>query len=230
VWFTGLDVPIGHSVIIATTEPLTLDYERLRTRMQLPAIRSDLAEVGIDMPEGLLAHFITDERGLKSFLESSLLNTDNHAITAFPDALPSPTRWATNLSNLLSRRMSLSFTKRSADVSQTYQALSSGALWLMQAAIAISAGNIAQADAWIDHVIKSGIEVEKLGAAFSSTLEPIMAAYLAECERAIAGSDTASARSYLERAGMLTQLEAGGNPTMSRAERRLNEMEKLLSR
>lgn len=171
VWFTGLDVPIGHTLMVGTMKPLAVDYKKLREKMRVPVIRSDLAGVGIDSPASLLSHFLTDKNNLLPILRDRALNTDDRAITAFPDALPSPDRWAKNLARLVGVRANPMIVNASSEELHAFESLNQVSSWLINAVLAASAGDFNRAGAWIDRIQDADIELEKVSSAFISSAE-----------------------------------------------------------
>jgi spermidine synthase len=211
IWFTGLDEPIGHTILIGTKHPFVIDYERIRAKMQQPAIRSDLAKVGIDSPESLLSHFLTDKNNLQAALKNRAINTDNLAITAFPDALNSPDWWADNLAYLAGNRASPAIINMPSDSLDAFQRLHRASGWLIDAALAASAGDLRRVNARIDRIKDAGVNLEKLSLAFSSSARQIIDYYLFACEQAIAVNDTAGARQFLEKAQVISRVLPGGD-------------------
>lgn len=226
VWFTGLDGPIGHTLMIGAMNSLAVDFEQVRQKMQLPAIRGDLAKLGIHSPESLLSHFLTNKDHLLTILQNRAMNTDNLAITAFPDAVPSPERWAKNLALLAAIRTSPMIVNAPADTLRTFERLNRVSGWLIDAALAASAGDFRHATAWIDRIETADIELEKLSSAFSSSAQKIIEKYLAKCEQAVSAADTASALLYIEKVHPVNAVVPESYLRMGRLYKQLGQFEK----
>ncbi|MFQ5631835.1 MAG: fused MFS/spermidine synthase, partial [bacterium] len=179
VWFTGLDEPIGHTIIVGTTKPFVLDFEQIQARMQQPLIRSDLLEVGVDSPESLLSHFLTNKENLQHSLKERAVNTDNLAITAFPDALNSPTWWVNNLAYLTANRASPLILNAPPETLAAFERLHQASGWLLRAALAAHAGDLEQMNNRINRIEAADVVLKDLSLAFSSSARKIIEKYMA---------------------------------------------------
>jgi spermidine synthase len=72
----------GHALLVATMDPLVVDYRRLVERFSNALVREDFASIGIDTPEQFLATLVMDAGHLSRYLnrgERGPLNTDDNA-------------------------------------------------------------------------------------------------------------------------------------------------------
>jgi spermidine synthase len=67
----------GHALLVAGHGPLAIDYPRLVERFENEAVREDLASIGIDSPEALLAHLMMGPAEIRSFVASESFVPDN---------------------------------------------------------------------------------------------------------------------------------------------------------
>ncbi len=72
-----------HVQLIATTQELSIDFERFRTQLQEPGIRQDLARVDLDNVFTLLNSHWLDERSLKEYSWDAKIHSDNYPYLAF---------------------------------------------------------------------------------------------------------------------------------------------------
>jgi spermidine synthase len=73
----------GFILLIGSNDPLTIDYERLRRRMQAPKIRRDLELSTIRNVDHLLSLFVYDPKGLEEFTVGWPAITDDRTILDF---------------------------------------------------------------------------------------------------------------------------------------------------
>ncbi|MEE8120933.1 MAG: hypothetical protein V3T55_05360, partial [Anaerolineales bacterium] len=78
VWFSFTDI-----LLIGSEEPLNVDYDLLRERIQRPEIAQDLREIGIDNEFDFLANYLFDQSRIAEIGEGLPLNTDNYPIIEF---------------------------------------------------------------------------------------------------------------------------------------------------
>ncbi len=101
-WFAFSDL-----LLIGSQEPLLIDLENLRRRIEQPAIARDLREVGIDNEYDFLANYLFDQTEIAEIGGDLPLNTDDYPIIEYmtPRALMSGTVHG-NLDYALGRRVS----------------------------------------------------------------------------------------------------------------------------
>ncbi len=73
VWQASRD-----ALLIGSDRPLDLDPRALRPRLEQPAVRRQLARIGITTAEDLLAEVALDEDGVRAWGEGAMLNTDDN--------------------------------------------------------------------------------------------------------------------------------------------------------
>jgi len=73
----------GFAILIGTPRALRFDYTQMKRQFANPAVRKDLAEIGIFDPLHLIHFIYLDENGMKSFAGSGPVHTDNHPILEF---------------------------------------------------------------------------------------------------------------------------------------------------
>jgi tetratricopeptide (TPR) repeat protein len=76
-------VNAGHLLMIGSPHPLVFDVAELKRKMALRKVQDDLYVYMLSTPESLLAHFVTDERGLPDLVQNAPLNTDDKPIAEF---------------------------------------------------------------------------------------------------------------------------------------------------
>jgi spermidine synthase len=78
VWFAFNDI-----LLIGTEEPLKVDYDLLRRRVQQPEIARDLREIGIDNEFDFLANYLFDQSQIPEIGDQLPVNTDDYPIIEF---------------------------------------------------------------------------------------------------------------------------------------------------
>jgi len=69
--------------LIGSDAPLYFDYEALEERMRQPRLQKALAEVGLPDPAEVIAHFLLDEAGMRTFAAGGELLTDDRPWAEF---------------------------------------------------------------------------------------------------------------------------------------------------
>jgi spermidine synthase len=72
----------GHGLFVATEQPFTIDYSRLKQRAAAPAVAKDLASIEIADHNTFLAHLLMGPAQIRKYLAASgdsTLNTDDNA-------------------------------------------------------------------------------------------------------------------------------------------------------
>jgi spermidine synthase len=72
----------GHGLFVATEGPFEIDWPQVAERWAHPAVRQDLASIGIDSPEEFLGHLLMDADAIGAYLsrgEAPPINTDDNA-------------------------------------------------------------------------------------------------------------------------------------------------------
>jgi spermidine synthase len=73
----------GCMLLIGTRSPLTIDYLRLRRRMDQPLVRRDMELSGVRDADHLLSFFVFDERGFAEFVRDASPVTDDRTVLDF---------------------------------------------------------------------------------------------------------------------------------------------------
>lgn len=73
VWFSGRSV-----ITVGSVQPLRLDPDLLRARMEEPGAREWLGNLGLDTPERLLSFLIGDQDSMRQYAPDVPSNTDRH--------------------------------------------------------------------------------------------------------------------------------------------------------
>jgi hypothetical protein len=73
--------PLHELMLVGSSSPIELDGARIGERYSQPALRSALAEVGIESPEALLATWLTDRAGLERFAGDAFHRADGSGVT-----------------------------------------------------------------------------------------------------------------------------------------------------
>lgn len=76
-------VNAGHLLILGTPEHLTFPVSTFYGKFEHPQVHNDLGIYMLDKPEALMAHFVTDERGLPRLVHNAPVNTDDKPIAEF---------------------------------------------------------------------------------------------------------------------------------------------------
>jgi len=82
VWYFA-NQPTHYCLFIGQKDGLKIDYEAVKRAVEIPAIRRDLDEIGLRDPAKLVASFVTDERGLRSYVGDGPLNTEDFPVIEF---------------------------------------------------------------------------------------------------------------------------------------------------
>lgn len=82
VWYMNT-LPTDFLIVIGSPGPLAIDLERLRERMQKPAVAADLAAVGLADPCRLLYTFLAADEDLDRYLGRGPLNTDDRPVLSY---------------------------------------------------------------------------------------------------------------------------------------------------
>jgi hypothetical protein len=77
---TAWSTELHEVLLVGSSSPIELDGARIAERYSQPAVRSALAEVGIESPEALLATWVTDRAGLERFAGDALPVTDDRPL------------------------------------------------------------------------------------------------------------------------------------------------------
>ena len=88
LWFTGLEGPVGHTVLLAGNQPIQSPGTDL---IPFPGSATETPEL----------LFLADRDHLKPYLAGAPVNTDDLPYTGFPRELPSPAHTVENLAALL---------------------------------------------------------------------------------------------------------------------------------
>jgi len=119
LWFTGMDRTVGHTLILASSEPLEPRFDRFREELRRPALRRLLQPFDLDNPCIFGQYYIGDAPHLAAFFSGAPLNTDDKAHTAFPDRILTNRDLIINLEQLLARRKPLPFSGAAPAENQT---------------------------------------------------------------------------------------------------------------
>ena len=77
---TAWSTELHEVLLVGSSSPIELDGARIAARYSQPAVRSALAEVGIESPEALLATWVTDRAGLERFAGDAPPVTDDRPL------------------------------------------------------------------------------------------------------------------------------------------------------
>jgi hypothetical protein len=73
----------GDTILVASRQPLVLDLAALERRWEEPAVRADLARVGLERPEHLLACLVLGPEGVRALAARGHVNTDDNMYVEF---------------------------------------------------------------------------------------------------------------------------------------------------
>jgi spermidine synthase len=76
----GIDSPTGFLLVIAARQPLRIDPGRLARRMEHPALRADLAAIGLGTPARLLSLFVAGDPGVRRWTAGAAPVTDDRTL------------------------------------------------------------------------------------------------------------------------------------------------------
>jgi spermidine synthase len=74
------------SILVGSRRPLPLDLERLRRRWGDEEVRAELARVGLERPEDLVARSIAGSAAVRDLVRGARLNTDDNLLVEFQGA------------------------------------------------------------------------------------------------------------------------------------------------
>jgi spermidine synthase len=75
----------GYSVLLGTTAPLSIDLDRVETRLARKGVREFLSEVDLGDATSILATLALDENAMAAYAGAGPLNTDDHPRLGFSD-------------------------------------------------------------------------------------------------------------------------------------------------
>ena len=75
-----------HGLLVGSMQPLQVDVQALRRKMQRPGVRQEMAHVGAEEPLDFLAGFVMGESDLRQYVGNARLNTDNRPYLEFTPA------------------------------------------------------------------------------------------------------------------------------------------------
>lgn len=81
LWTTELH----EMLLVASLSPIILNMQKIQTRFAQPTVQSALAEVGIHSPQALLATYVTDHDGLRTYVGAAPPVTDDHPLIEYAD-------------------------------------------------------------------------------------------------------------------------------------------------
>lgn len=82
VWYFA-NQPTHYCLFIGQKGGVKIDYDAVKRAVEIPAIRRDLDEIGLRDPAKLVASFVTDQRGLRSYVGEGPLNTEDFPVIEF---------------------------------------------------------------------------------------------------------------------------------------------------
>lgn len=82
VWYVNV-LPTDFLIVVGTPQPLQIDAEQLRERMQRPGVAEDLAAVDLTDPCRLLTTLLTAGQRLDDYLGEGPLNTDDRPVLSY---------------------------------------------------------------------------------------------------------------------------------------------------
>lgn len=74
-------------ILIGTPKELSISYSRMQQGMQIPAVKENLALIGISHPLQIIHSLMLDEDGYRRFCGDGPLHTDNHPVLEFTSPL-----------------------------------------------------------------------------------------------------------------------------------------------
>lgn len=74
------EMPTYFGILIGTKGPLKIDMARMAAAMENPAVRGDLATIGIDHPYQVADDLLLDEGGMRAFTAGAPLHTDDDPV------------------------------------------------------------------------------------------------------------------------------------------------------
>ncbi len=126
IWFTGVNRDFGHTIVMASRDPIVIDFKLLTERLMHPVIKEDLEVFGLDNPVNIVSYRLMDEDGIDLMVEGVPINTDDKPIISFPTTLPEQTDNLENLSRIIQFRSPTNLTNIPREVSKRVVAMLSG--------------------------------------------------------------------------------------------------------
>jgi spermidine synthase len=84
LWFSPIR---HHAVLIGTKQPLRIDHERLRRRLDMEGVRAELRPMNVTSAIDVLGWFAMGEDALRAYTEGARMNTDDHPYLEFAPAM-----------------------------------------------------------------------------------------------------------------------------------------------
>lgn len=108
VWYQNNEM-IHYVLLVGTKKPLAIDYRNVVERISRPEVKADLAEIGLDDADKMLAGYVTGGKPLLAILAGHRLNTEDHPIIEFEGgrSVPNPRQIWGNLQRLYTDRQSV---------------------------------------------------------------------------------------------------------------------------
>ncbi len=104
VWYS-INLPTDFVILIGTEEPLALDLQRMRERINAPLVERDLAAIGMDNVYKLTAGLLLAEDAVARFVGPGPLHTDDLPILDYlTHAAPYHNTFSENMVRLLAHR------------------------------------------------------------------------------------------------------------------------------
>jgi len=74
-----------YTLMMGTTDPLRVDFVRLKARMEEPVVREDLSSVNLEDPVALVSSLVMGEREVRAFVGEGPINSDDHPYISFSE-------------------------------------------------------------------------------------------------------------------------------------------------
>ncbi len=204
LWFTGLQGEVGHTLLIGRKNAAPLDLDRLKQRLKLPVLRTDLEEYGLGSVEELLALYVADRSAVLRISDASPLNTDDRAVTAFPRELPRPGLAVDNLEMIVADRTPPVVTGGDSSERRKVQAAWRASAALLQAQLALRRGDLDRARNQVAVARKTGANNASIAGLMRRIGRRLAQAYLAQADRFSEQGETEPARRAYEAATSVT--------------------------
>jgi spermidine synthase len=85
--YTSLWQSSHDTLLIGSVAPLEIDWDDLVNRLGEPAVRDQLASIGLDDPYAYLAELGLDDAAVRSYTEGAVINTDDNLFLEFSSPL-----------------------------------------------------------------------------------------------------------------------------------------------
>jgi spermidine synthase len=106
---TSVWLVMGQTVLMGSLEPLAIDADRMKKRLDVPRVKRDLSGTGLESVESLLSRFLLSDAKIASFTSGISLNSDDNPVLEFSEKRTFPQNTIPeNMNQVIAKRAGLS--------------------------------------------------------------------------------------------------------------------------